>query len=62
LYELQNRQTIEPLINLVQMLILLKTKAFKYITELADALSFSLNSIKTYIKNLRLKFGDSIIR
>jgi len=37
------------------MLILLKTKEFKYITELANALPFNLNSIKTWIKIYKTK-------
>lgn len=50
LYELQNSQNNRTLSNRVQMLILLKTKDFKYITELADSLPFSLTCIKGWVK------------
>lgn len=53
LYQLQNEKRNRTLTNRIQMLILLKTKDFKYITELADALPFSLTCIKGWIKTYK---------
>jgi len=61
LYELQKSQNNRTLTNRVQMLILLKTKDFKYITELSDALPFSLTCIKGWVKTYKTKGLEALL-
>lgn len=61
LYRLQKQHANRTLFNRIQMLILLKTKKIKYITELSDGLPYSLRSIKGWVKTYKAKGLEALL-